>query len=373
LKIVINTAHQRFGGAIQVVLSFINECKNFTEHEYHVWIGEGVRKSLKTEDFPQNFYFYHFDFGVMTLKKTKRIHNSLLAQEKKTNPDVIISTSGPTYFHSKAPQIIGFNLPLYIYPESPFVQKMFWKAKLKLSLKLKAHFYYFKRDATAFVTQTNDVNQRVRKALNTNKVYTVTNTASNYFKDWEIFPNKLPRKETGTFRFICISSYYKHKNLELIPEVLMKLKQKRMNNIEFVMTLKPNDFKTYIGQHPQIHNVGPIPPEECPSLYNECDALFLPTLAECFSASYPEAMIMEKPIITTNLGFAKSICGEAAIYYQSKNAKSAADQIEKLIQDQNLQKQLIENGKEQLKTFDSPQDRARKYLEICKQFSKHKK
>jgi glycosyltransferase involved in cell wall biosynthesis len=216
------------------------------------------------------------------------------------------------------------------------------------------------------------VNQRVRKVLKTNRVYTVTNTASNCYKYWEAYPNKLPEKPEGVFRFICITSYYPHKNLELIPKVLEVLEQKGITNVEFVLTLKDDDFSSKIRNHQMIKNVGPIPPEECPSLYNECDALFLPTLAECFSASYPEAMIMEKPIITTDLGFARSICGKAALYFKPKNVKAAADQIEKLIQDPELKTQLIIKGKEQLKTFDSPQDRARKYLELCKQFSKNK-
>lgn len=365
MKIIINTAHQRFGGAIQVALSFINECKYFSENEYHVWIGHGVSKSIKTDSFPENFQFYHFDFGIINFKKIRLIQNQLSALEHQINPDVLISTSGPTYFHSKAPQIIGFNLPLYIYPESPYIQEMSWKAKLKLALKRKAHFYYFKRDATAFVTQTDDVNQRVRKAFDTDQVFTVTNTASNYYKDWEVYPKRLPEKPEGVFRLICISSYYPHKNLELIPEVLKELKQKGINNIEFVLTLKSDDYKAYIGDHPQIHNVGPIPPEACPSLYDECDALFLPTLAECFSASYPEAMMMNKPIVTTELGFARSICGEAALYFVPKNATSAADQIEKLISNVDLQKDLVVKGKEQLKTFDSPFDRAKSYLTIC--------
>lgn len=369
MKIVINTSHQRFGGGIQVALSFINECRAFPQHEYHVWLGHGVGQSLQPQEFPENFHFYHFDFGVINFKKIKTIQNKLSPLEDQINPDVIISTLGPTYFHSQAPQIIGYNLGLYIYPESPFVKEMPIKAKLKLALKKKVHFYYFKRDASAYVTQTDDVKQRVQKALKTSEVYTVTNTASNFYKDWVSFPNKLPQKSKDNWRFICISSYYKHKNLELIPKVLDILEKKGINTVEFVLTLKDHDFKTHIGQHDKILNVGPIKPAECPSLYNECDALFLPTLAECFSASYPEAMIMNKPIITTDLGFARSICGNAAIYFEPKHAEAAANQIEKLITNQKLQNDLIQEGQKQLKKFDNPQDRARKYLALCEKLS----
>lgn len=370
MKIVINSSHQRFGGAIQVALSFINECKRFSEHEFYVWVGSGVRKSLKEEEFPSNFHFEHYDFGVISFKKTFEINKTLKAVENKIQPDVIIATSGPTYFQSQAPQIIGYNLPLYIYPESPFIQDLGLKAQIRRFIKLQLHFYYFKRDADYFVVQTDDVNQRVRKSLKTDKVLTVTNTASSFYSDWESYPAKLPVKEQGVFRLLTISSYYGHKNLEIIPQVLDELKQRGNNQVEFVLTLKQEDFNKHIGKHLGIHNVGPIKPAECPSLYQECDAMFLPTLAECFSASYPEAMSMEKPIITTDLGFAHSICGEAALYYEAKNAQAAAEEIERLIKNIDLQRNLIVQGKKQLKTFDSPQERARKYIELCEKLVK---
>lgn len=372
MKIVINTAHQRFGGAVQVALSFINECRKFTEHDYHIWVGPGVGKSLVKEDFPSNFFFYDFNFGIIGFKTIKIIQKKLSVLEETIKPDVIIVTSGPSYYHSKAPQIIGFNLPLYIYPESPFVKELSFKAKLKLNLKKIVHYYYFKRDAIAYVVQTDDVNERVRKALKTNHVHTVSNTCNNYFLSQKEYPKRLPEKTTDEIRLLTLTSYYSHKNLELIPLIAKYLEQRGLLNVKFVLTLKESDFKQHLEPHPAILNVGPVKPEECPSLYKECDVLFLPTLAECFSASYPEAMVMEKPIITTDLGFAHSICGEAALYYQAKNHKAATDCIVTLIQDKILWHSLTEKGKKQLNKFDTAELRAKKYIELCQKYGHSK-
>ena len=100
--------------------------------------------------------------------------------------------------------------------------------------------------------------------------------------------------------------------------------------------------------------------------------MFLPTLAECFSASDPEAMIMERPIITTDFGFARSICGEAALFYKAIDPMAATDQIVKLINDQSLQENRISLGKEQVKNFDRPQQRALKYLKLCVEIGENK-
>jgi glycosyltransferase involved in cell wall biosynthesis len=279
MKIVINTSHQRFGGAIQVALSFINECKAFPSHEFYVWVGPGVRKSLKEEEFPDNFHFEHVDFGVVSFSKTFHINKTLRAIENKIQPDVIIATSGPSYFHSSAPQIMGYNLGLYLYTELPFNKEKGWLNKFRFYLKKKMHHYYFKRDASALVVQSDDVNQRVQKVLGIQEVYTATNTASGYYHNWKKYPSKLPNKTEKAFRFITISSYYAHKDLEIIPKVFRELKRRGLNQVEFVLTLKNEDFERHIGTHNGIHNLGPIKPEECPSLYSECQGMFLPTLA----------------------------------------------------------------------------------------------
>lgn len=371
MKIIINSSHQRFGGAIQVALSFINECKAYSEHEFHVFLGQGLRKEIERESFPANFHFYDFDFGAITVWKTFVINNTLKKLEKRIKPDCIIATSGPTYFHSRTPQIIGYNLPLYIYPESPFLQTISLYRKIRFRIKMLFHFHYFSRDATAFVTQTDDVNVRVRKALGTQEVYTVTNTYSAFYLNWKRFEPKLPAKKDNHYRLLTISAFYGHKNLDIIPQVVAELDRRGITNFEFVLTLKQEAFHTHFGRdlRRKISNVGPVRPDECPSLYDECDIMFLPTLAECFSASYPEAMIMEKPIITTDLGFARSICSKSALFYKPMDSVAAADAIEKLISDRDLWQKLVGEGKLQLTHFDTAEERARKYIELCSKFA----
>lgn len=371
MRIVINTAHQRFGGAVQVALSFIHECIHFTEHEYHVWLGAGVGNNIDTSIFPNNFHFYRFQFGPIGFREIRKIQNTLRPYELKIKPDVIISTSGPTYYHSIAPQIAGFNLPYHIYPESPFIKELTIPKKIKFWLRKQIHYYLFKRDAIAILVQTDDVNVRVQKALGIKDVYTVTNNHSHFYTiSNKQTVKKLPAKVENEFRWLTLTSYYPHKNLEIIPKIADLLSTNGLTNIKFVMTLKDIDFKKYIGSSDLILNAGPVAPSECPDLYRECDGMFLPTLAECFSASYPEAMIMQKPIITTDFGFSRSICGEAALYYTPKNEIEALDRILKVVASKELQQELVQNGIKELKKFVTARERAQKYLEICKRYIK---
>lgn len=110
---------------------------------------------------------------------------------------------------------------------------------------------------------------------------------------------------------------------------------------------------------------------ECPDFVDSCDALFLPTLLECFSASYPEAMLLKKPILTSNLPFATTVCEDAAIYFNPLDSIEIANKIAQLVSSPELIKDLQEKGERRLKSFLSPRERAKKYLDICKTVSRN--
>ncbi len=119
-----------------------------------------------------------------------------------------------------------------------------------------------------------------------------------------------------------------------------------------------------------IFNVGPVQVMECPSLYEECDFMFLPTLLECFSASYVEAMLMAKPILTSDLGFAHTVCDDAAVYFNPVDPDDIIDKIVYLMNTSKLRDVLVENGKKRLSAFNSPTGRAETFLSICKKMAK---
>ena len=367
MRLLINTSKLRFGGAVQVALSFIHECRPHDQHEFHVVVGPGVGEVLNPADFPENFHFHEKSFGVMGVSKLLRVQREMSALEKEIRPDCVVTTSGPPFWRSRAPHLVGFNRPLFIYPESPYLQKMPVLKKARLATQRWLHCRYFRRDADALIVQTDDVNQRVRRLLCTDQVHTVTNNHNGWYDAPIQHSPRLPKRQGDVFRFLTLTSYYPHKNLELIPEIIEVLPEALRSRVEFVLTLTKDQYRERIGSEipAQVRLTGPIPPPECPALYRECDAMFLPTLAECFSASYPEAMKMGKPIITTDFGFARSICQDAALYFQPCNAHSAAEQMVRLVDNVTLQADLQKRGLIRLAAFHSPAQRAARILELC--------
>ena len=369
MKLLVNTASTFKGGGVQVAKSFIEECKDMREHEYFVVLGENISKSINKDSFPENFTFYDAPFRPATKVFTLSSHNYFLKRiEKEWKPDIAFTTTGPSYWRPKVKHVMGYNLPHYIYSDSPYFQiipfkrKLWWK-----SMKIYAK-YILKRDADALVVQTDDVKERVKKLLSKKSVFTVSNTISEHYLSPKVAPKKLPAKVKNEFRLLTLSAWYPHKNLSIIPKVLDVLIKKGYTNIVFVVTLPKEDMAKlcivdkYKGQ---LLNIGPIKVEEGASLYKECDAMFLPTLLECFSASYAEAMKLKKPIITSDMGFAHTVCKDAALYVNSMDADDIALKIIELYKSHKLQQDLVTRGVKRLELFGSSNDRAKRYLEIC--------
>ena len=372
MKILI-CAVQFKGGSLQVAISLIKEFMKFPENDYSIIVSREVNKQLDGIDFPSNFHFYNLPYPSKNRLLNLVLRRSFLKNvENKTKPDCIICTSGPLYWKPHSPLLIGYNLPHLVYQESPYFKRIPKWMKIRWYIKWSVHISRYRKEAAAIFVQTEDINERLRKALKFDRVYTVSNTYNDAYKNPQKCSDKLPERMNGEFRLLTLSAFYMHKNFEIIPKVIDELLKKSEDNIRFVVTLPEDKYNLVFGSkyNDYIWNVGFVPTKEGPSLYQECDVMFLPTLLECFSASYAEAMVMKKPIMTSDLGFAHTVCKDAAIYFNPDNAAEIAEKIINLKQDKDLQQSLINKGCEQMKQFGSAEDRAVKILELCTEICK---
>ncbi|MEO6546358.1 MAG: glycosyltransferase, partial [Ferruginibacter sp.] len=288
--ILINTASTLKGGGLQVAISFLQDCQEYPENTYHVILGAKLSTIIKTDQFPANFFFYTIDHRPATRVFSFRSHDGFFKElEKKIKPDVVFTTTGPAYWRPLAPHVIGYNLPHHIYPDSPYFDRLSLYRKLRWKVKRMLVKHFFRRDADIIVVQTDDVKERLINLLGKENVVTVSNTYSPFYNNPVIFPAKLPLRENNEFRLLTLSAWYPHKNIGVIPQIAALLSKEERDKVQFVVTLPPDIFEKEISQaYPKnIINIGPVSVKEGPSLYKECDAMFLPTLLECFSASYP--------------------------------------------------------------------------------------
>lgn len=376
MKLVINTSTLSGTGVTQVAVSFINECIQHPSNEYHVLLSPTVAFQINQDSFPSNFLFYiiksHPLYGIKGFFIRRKLKRKIIT----IGADCVFSVFGPSCWTPTTPHLQGYANPYHVYPESPQFQVMSLKERFYIFLHKMFYKYFLKRNGKYFVCETEDVSNRLASYLNIPRcnVFTVSNTYSSIYNNAIIDDIKmLPPKAENEFRFLSLCSFQKHKNIEILNEVIPILKTNAKRKIRFVLTVDAKLFEELISPSVKdsIINLGRVNIVDCPYLYNECDAIFLPTLLECFSANYPEAMVMKKPILTSNLSFATTVCDDAALYFDPINANDIVSKILEITNDDFLYQNLINNGIKRLSSFDSSITRAEKYLKICERIANY--
>jgi glycosyltransferase involved in cell wall biosynthesis len=368
MNILINASNLNRGGGLQVAHSFILEIRNNTEHSFNIVLSKTLRSQIEIKDFPNNFKFFVFTIKPSLINIITGKNNFLKNLENKIDPDIVFSVFSPTYWRPKSWHISGYAKPQYIYKKSPFFNNLSFKEKIKLKIKEHFHLSNINKCCDELITETHDVSGKLKEILPLKKIHTVTNYYHQIYDNEELWDKTIILPAFNGLTILTISANYPHKNLNIIKKVILYLNKNYPEfKFRFILTIDSSELNI---ENIEINNhivfLGKVDVLQCPNLYQQANFMFLPTLLECFSASYPEAMIMKKPILTSNISFAKGLCGTAAKYFNPESPKDISESIIKLSKNKNEQKRLVENGIQQLKSYDNSKDRADKYLKIIK-------
>ena len=370
MNFLINCSNLKVGGGIQVAQSVLEEIKRYTEHHFIAVVSEYINISAisfgnNTELFVHNI---KHNFRTVALCRDNYLDN--LVKEKKV--DAVITLFGPSLWRPKVPHLCGFARAQLLL-NNPLSNKI----TLKKWLLYKVWEWGFKKSGDTFYTENGYISEMLPRLLGNVKVYTVTNYYNQIFDQ----PEKWKRSvhidddinETNKVMvtMLTVSSNASHKNLCIMVPVAKYLEQKYPDfQFRFVLTCEDSPFELPENMFKHFVFIGKVDVSECPNLYEQADIMFMPTLMECFTATYPEAMRMKVPIVTTDLEFARGLCGEAACYYSAIDPVAAAEAIHKVATDKKYARQLIENGQKQLLKYDNYEQRTKKLIDILEEISK---
>ena len=124
---------------------------------------------------------------------------------------------------------------------------------------------------------------------------------------------------------------------------------------------KDEDFKKYVS------TVGSLTPDQCPSFYQQVDGVIFPSLLECFSATPLEAMVMTKPLFSSDRGFVRDVCGDYSLYFDPEDAADIAEKIANYFKSNIDYSERLTEARNHALNFSSARGRAEKYLEIIQQ------
>ncbi|CAM4307512.1 glycosyltransferase [Vibrio neonatus] len=183
------------------------------------------------------------------------------------------------------------------------------------------------------------------------------------YSDNQKFQKKLESYK-DYFKFISVTYNYPHKNLGVISKVAELLELKGINAI-FIVTFPKDEYdKQSLTFKKYTVNMGPVSVEDCKSLYKNADALFLPTLIECFSVSYLEAMANNLCIATSDYDFARDICGDCAIYFDPFSPQDISNKLSIIIENEDVRRKMLIKGGKRIKRFPDNKQKVKSYLKI---------
>lgn len=360
---LINCSNLKNGGGLQVADSICRQLYRFRNHFFFVVLSsrfEDMCKALKdTPNVASRVHDLKDDWRTVLLGRDEVLDKIV----EENYIDAVLTVFGPSRWRPMVPHLCGFARAQLIKDVNPNVNPTF-----KELLTYAVWRWGFRRSSDTFYTENPYISNMLPKLLGDVKVYTVTNYYNQVFDQPERWRREVQLPIFIGTTLLTVSSTAVHKNLKIMVPVAEYLNRVHPDfHFRFVLTCTEPPFE--LPEHLRSHFVfiGKVDVAECPNLYEQADIMFMPTLMECFTATYPEAMRMEVPIVTTDLEFARGLCGEAACYYSALDAEAAAEAIYKVATDEAYRRQLTAHGKEQLKKFDNYEQRAEKLVGILEE------
>ena len=368
MKIAINCSNLKAGGGLQVADSICSQLNRFPHHRFCVVLSSYLQSTKdKIIDF-KNVDIFTYDISntlsTILLGRDQFLDNLVMSNEI----DMVFTIFGPSRWCPKVPHLSGFAMSQLVILESPFYSRMTFTQNLKWMFWRQIRQWSFKKSAHYFWTENPYISEKLKVLFKNREVFTVTNYYNQVFDAPNAWRKNIVLPNFKGTTCLSISTYYPFKNFEILKDVVRFLKERHPDfQVRFVLTFDKEMMSVPTEIRDSFVFIGRIDVEECPSLYEQSDIMFMPTLLECFTATYPEAMRMRKPIVTTDLEFARGLCGDAACYYSAVDAEAAAEAIFKVATDKEFAQRLIDNGVEQLKHFDNYEQRADKLICILEE------
>jgi glycosyltransferase involved in cell wall biosynthesis len=371
-RVLVNATTITVGGGVQAAISFLEYATSCDSNhlEFAFAISEpvyiGLNSDLRMDQ--RISVFTNSPAGIFSGRKSRQ---ELLALERNFNADIVYSIGFPSYVKFSAAEIGRYTNPWEICPIP-----LAWK-QLSLSEKLVRAFRNIYRIGRArrakyFETQTLVAKKGIVDILkvHSDNVFISPNSINKRFDGYDS-SIRHQSSEFGVFTIFCVSAAHKHKNIEIIPLVAYELNRITKRKFKFIVTL-PDSSAIWISIQKAakrhcvsdvIENYGPLSLDRCLDVYSCSDCVFLPTLAEVFSATYLEAMAVQVPILTSDLDFAKEVCQDAALYFDPLNASAAARCIQRIMENPDLGISLTKIGANRLSSFPDSDTKHRKLID----------
>ena len=153
---------------------------------------------------------------------------------------------------------------------------------------------------------------------------------------------------------LCVGDIYIQKNLhtliEALPRVLEAFPGLRLKvagrTVYGYYNQRIRDLVESSGLAADVEFLGHVPPDGLVDLYRRCALFVQPSTVETFGNPLVEAMACGAPIVSSNATAMPEVLGDAALFFDPRDAVSMADSIIAALKDDDLRQRLSQKGVE---------------------------
>jgi glycosyltransferase involved in cell wall biosynthesis len=347
MKVLIDCVPLTVGGGVQVAIALL---VNLAAQDKVTWRAVVPRKLMPVlppelaGDERLIFVSRRSQFDRLWLSARLKLIEAALA------PDVVFTVFGPPFFRARARHLVGFAMPHVLYERGPGMPP----ASLKDWLRRRIRIALFRR-ADHIVTETETARQRLAATakIPLERISVVPNSYNPLLSS----ARATPPPASAPFSILTPSAHYWHKQLELIPAITAALKKLDPSlDTVFRLTLDPASAPwraiaaqaARLGVVDRVETLGTLKVTDLPAAYNAAHAVLLPTLREVSTAVYPEAFFFQRPLVTSDLDFARELCGEAALFASAQRPEAYAQALLRVAREPGLTERLVASGKSHL-------------------------
>lgn len=362
--IIINAANLHGGGGVQVAISFLDELARLEAHRSGLTV-------LASDEVAEGLSELGVDVSVF---RSFEVVNSYgpwrgfsVLREKLKRADLAFTLFGPLY-QIKKPNIsiVGFAQPWIAYPDNEVYNKLSYFSAILNRIKFAVQKNVFKFSSDFIVVESENIRDQLISlgVVKPSDISVVSNCISGIYQRPDVWRSVKMPVTPGRIRLGIVTRDYLHKNLDIIPAVKACLEKDYGIDSAFFVTFKESEWiKKSDEFRNSVLNIGVIRPEQCPSFYQQIDAVFFPSLLECFSATPLEALASKKPLFASDRPFVSEYCGNIPMYFDPNSPADAARVIAEFVH-KGISSERVESACQHVRSLPGARDRALAYLQI---------
>lgn len=233
-------------------------------------------------------------------------------------------------------RISGFAFSNILMPEVDFWQDLPPTKRLIKRLKDRLRIWLARR-SHEIIVETDFLAKRARQGLFRDRIVHVVKMEPSAAV-LELLAATSADRPPGGMRLLALTSPHPNKQLANMAPIMKRLKELRAANGD-----SPPEFLiSFDSEHPQARDIsaafeasaadpprfiGAVDPREVATLLREVDAIVNIARLESFSNNWVEAWAAGIPLISADADWARSSCGDAAIYINPDDPDAAARRI----------------------------------------------